>query len=156
MEAIGTLAGGIAHDFNNILAGILGELSVLDFALEGDDKSHACIQDVVGAGGLRLRPHEAASCTCHSHSVRCQATRFRRVVAKTSMMFGRTRKEIEIRLDLPPGLLAVLMDRTQIEQILLNLFVNAAQAHASGWSALTACKERGARRLGTWLGLELR
>ena len=132
MEAIGTLAGGIAHDFNNILAGILGELSVLGLKLQMDTESHACIQDVVDLvrSGTDLTKQLLALACRAPYDVK--PLDLARAVAKTSMMFGRTRKEIEIRLDFPPGLLAVLMDRTQMEQVLLNLFVNAAHAMPQG------------------------
>jgi CheY-like chemotaxis protein len=55
-----------------------------------------------------------------------------RVVAKTSAMYGRTRTDITIQLDFAPGLLAVLMDHSQLEQVLMNLFVNAGQAMPEG------------------------
>jgi CheY-like chemotaxis protein len=54
------------------------------------------------------------------------------VVEKTSALFGRTRKDIAVELDLMPGLLAVLMDHTQLDRVLLNLFVNAGQAMPDG------------------------
>jgi two-component system cell cycle sensor histidine kinase/response regulator CckA len=140
MEAIGTLAGGIAHDFNNILAGILGELSVLDLELDGDDKSHACIQDMmelVTSGSELTKQLLALACRA---PLEVKPLDLARVVAKTSMMFGRTRKEIEIRLDLPPGLLAVLIDRARMEQVLLNLFVNATQAMPQGGQLFLSAK----------------
>jgi len=132
MEAIGTLAGGIAHDFNNILAGILGELSVLDLGLDAGDVSHARIQDVLAlvSSGSDLTKQLLALARRAPHDAK--PLDLSRVLTKTSMMFGRTRKEIEIRLDFSPALLAVLMDRTQLEQILLNLLVNAAQAMPRG------------------------
>jgi hypothetical protein len=55
-----------------------------------------------------------------------------RVVAKTSAMYGRARTDITIQLDFAPGLLAVLMDHSQLEQVLLNLLVNAGQAMPQG------------------------
>jgi len=132
MEAIGTLASGVAHDFNNILAGILGQLSVLDLGLGGDDNSHACIRDMVEL------VHSGSDLTKQLLALACRAPcdarplDLARAVAKTSLIFGRTRKEIDIRLDFPPDLLAVLVDRTHVEQVLLNLFVNAAHAMPQG------------------------
>jgi CheY-like chemotaxis protein len=54
------------------------------------------------------------------------------VVATTSAMYGRTRADITIERDLPPELLAVFMDHAQLEQVLLNLLVNAGQAMPEG------------------------
>jgi signal transduction histidine kinase/ActR/RegA family two-component response regulator len=140
MEAIGTLAGGIAHDFNNILTGILGELSVLDVKLGQDDTYRIYIEDaleLVNRGADLTKQLLAFACRA-----KCEVRPLdlARVVAKTSAMFGRTRKEIEIQLDFPSGLMAVLMDRTQLEQVLLNLFVNAAQAMPRGGRLLLSAK----------------
>ncbi len=140
MEAMGTLAGGIAHDFNNILAGILSELSVLDLELKGDDRSHASILDMVAlvSSGSDLTK-QLLALACRSPPD-VKPLDLARMVARTSMMFGRTRKEIEIQLDLPPDLLAVLIDRTRIEQVLLNVFVNAAQAMPRGGRLILSAK----------------
>ncbi len=132
MEAIGTLAGGIAHDFNNILAGILGGLTLLDIELHPTDENHGSIQDMMDlvTRGSDLTRQLLGFARRGKYDVR--PLNLARVVAKTSAMFGRTRKELSIHLDFPPGLMAVLMDHTQIEQVLLNLFLNAAQAMPHG------------------------
>jgi two-component system cell cycle sensor histidine kinase/response regulator CckA len=132
LEAIGTLAGGIAHDFNNILTGLLGELSVLDLKLAQDDASRIYVEDaleLVNRGADLTKQLLAFACHAKSDVTPLDLAR---VVSKTSAMFGRTRKEIEIQLDFPAGLMAVLIDRTQLEQVLLNLFINAAQAMPRG------------------------
>jgi CheY-like chemotaxis protein len=58
------------------------------------------------------------------------------MVAKTSAMYGRARPDISIQFDFAPGLLAVLMDHSQLEQVLLNLLVNAGQAMPLGGKLL--------------------
>ncbi len=132
MEAIGTLAGGIAHDFNNILAGLLGGLTLLDIELQPTNENHGFIQDMMDlvTRGSDLTRQLLGFARRGKYDVR--PLDLARVVAKTSAMFGRTRKEVSIHLDFPPGLMAVLMDHTQIEQVLLNLFLNAAQAMPHG------------------------
>ena len=132
MEAIGTLAGGIAHDFNNILAGILGGLALIELDVGDDsgctsdvqemkalvDRGAALTKQLLGfarLGKYDLKPLDLAL-----------------VVARTSAMYGRARSDITIGLDLAPDLLAVFMDHSQLEQVLLNLFVNAGQAMAEG------------------------
>ncbi|HMA91758.1 MAG TPA: response regulator [Polyangiaceae bacterium] len=140
MEAIGTLAGGIAHDFNNILTGILGGLSLLDLDLGETSEQHAEIQEMIG---LVKRASDLTK------QLLGFARRGRYVVApldladvlrKTSTMFGRTRKDITIRTDVAPGLRAVLMDHAQLEQVLLNLCINAAYAMPDGGN-LRLCAE---------------
>jgi CheY-like chemotaxis protein len=54
------------------------------------------------------------------------------VVTRTTAMYGRTRADITVQLDLAPDLLAVFMDHSQLEQVLLNLLVNAGQAMPGG------------------------
>jgi signal transduction histidine kinase/CheY-like chemotaxis protein len=132
MEAIGTLAGGIAHDFNNILAGILGGLTLIDLDLGATDEKKASVQEMMGLvrRGSDLTRQLLGFARRGKYDIR--RLDLARVVTKTSAMFGRTRKELTIRLDFPPGLRAVLMDRTQLEQVLLNLFVNAAHAMPGG------------------------
>lgn len=132
MEAIGTLAGGIAHDFNNILMGIQGELSMLALELKGDDKSCASIRDIVKLVSSGADLSRQLLSLAHRAPPVATALDLVDVMSRTSMIFSRTRKEIELHLDLPPDLQAVLMDRTPMEQVLLNLLVNAGQAMPRG------------------------
>ncbi len=136
LDSIGALAGGIAHDFNNILTGLLGELSVLDLRLDRGDKSHIYVSDMFELvnRGSELTKQLLAFARGAKHDVR--PLDVARAVAKTSAMFGRARKEIEIRLAFPPGLMAAIMDSTQFGQVLLNLLVNAAQAMPHGGQIL--------------------
>ena len=132
MEAIGTLAGGIAHDFNNILSGILGGLALLELELGAGSGSQADILEMkalVNRGAL-LSKQLLGFARRGKYDLR--PLDLRHVVAKTSAMYGRTRTDITIDLDFAPDLLAVLMDHSQLEQVLLNLFVNAGQAMPEG------------------------
>ena len=132
MEAIGVLAGGIAHDFNNILAAILAWLSLLDLEFADVSERHADIQE------MKTLVERGAGLTSQLLGFACRgkydvrALDFAQMVTKTSAMFGRTRKDITIALDFSPGLRAVFMDPTQLDQVLLNLLVNAAQAMPRG------------------------
>jgi PAS domain S-box-containing protein len=135
MEAIGTLAGGIAHDFNNILAGILGGLGLLEFEA-GESSSKTDIQE------MKAMVNRGAALTkqllgfARRGKYDLKPLDLARVVARTSAMYGRARTDITIKLDFAKGLLAVLMDLAQLEQVLLNLFVNAGQAMSEGGQLL--------------------
>ena len=132
MEAIGALAGGIAHDFNNILGGILGGLSWLDLELRDDDEHHAMIremEELVQRGANLTRQLLGFACR-GKYDVR--PLDLADVVSKTCAMFGRTRKDVSIHVEVASDLRAVLMDHTQLEQVLLNLLVNASQAMPDG------------------------
>jgi len=132
MKAIGTLAGGIAHDFNNILTGIQGHASLM---LMDTDVHHpnynrlSSIEDQVKSGaGLTRQLLDFA----RSGQYQIQPTDMNDVIKKTADMFGRTKKEITIHHIYDEGLWLVAVDRGQIEQVLLNLYVNAWQAMPAG------------------------
>jgi len=132
MEAIGTLAGGIAHDFNNLLMGIQGRASLLMSAIDENHPQHDHLT------GIEQYVQSAADLTkqflgfARGGKYEVLPTNLNTIVAETATMFGRTRKEIRIEKHLSADLWAVEVDRKQVEQILLNLFVNAWQAMPSG------------------------
>ncbi len=132
MEAIGTLAGGIAHDFNNILMGIQGHLSIM---LVKNNSNHtpqkrlAIIQDYV-ENAANLTKQLLGFARLGKYSV--QITDVNRLIIKSSDMFGRTRKELRIRRRLQRNLWAVKVDPGQIEQVLLNLFINGWHSMPTG------------------------
>ncbi|HSO19321.1 MAG TPA: PAS domain S-box protein, partial [Desulfosarcina sp.] len=142
MEAIGTLAGGIAHDFNNLLMGIQGnvEIMALDMApMHPLNERLKTIRDCVQSGA-RLTQQLLGFARMGKYEVR--PTDINALVANTIAMFGRTRQELEIVEDCQPGLWTVDVDRGQIEQVLLNLFVNAWQAMPEGGTLRLATANR--------------
>ena len=136
MEAIGTLAGGIAHDFNNLLAGILGGLALVELEVEEGSNSKTDIQEMKGLvnRGAELTKQLLGFARLGKYDLK--PLDLTRMVTKTSELYGRARADISIRLDFAPGLLAVLMDHSQLEQVLLNLLVNAGQAMPQGGQLL--------------------
>jgi two-component system cell cycle sensor histidine kinase/response regulator CckA len=132
MEAIGTLAGGIAHDFNNLLMGIQGRASLM---LMDSDSSHPYYAHLKGieehvCSASELTRQLLGLARGGKYEVR--PTDLNGIIRRTVEMFGRTKKEIAISAKLEPGLWVVEIDCTQIEQVLLNLFVNAWQAMPRG------------------------
>ena len=132
LESIGTFAGGIAHDFNNILGGILGGLSLLDLELGEANAHHDDIleMEALVERGAELTRQLLGFARRGKYDVR--PLDLARVVRKTIAIFGRTRLDITVQIDVAPGLQAVLMDHSQLEQVLMNLFVNAGQAMGEG------------------------
>ena len=132
MEAIGTLAGGIAHDFNNILMGIEGRtsLSLLDLP-DGDSRREhlACIEAYVKSAAS-LTSQLLGFARAGTYNPIC--TDINELVGRTATMFGRTKKELSLHLDFDETLPAARVDQNQIEQVLLNLLVNAWQAMPGG------------------------
>ncbi|HVN72521.1 MAG TPA: PAS domain S-box protein [Desulfomonilia bacterium] len=132
MEAIGTLAGGIAHDFNNLLMGILGNVSLM---LLHFDESHPFFDRLKSVEEYIQRGSDLTKQLlgfARGGKYEVKPTNLGEFVHRSSEMFGRTKKEIRIHRKLADGLWTVEMDRGQMEQVLLNLFVNAWQAMPGG------------------------
>ena len=132
MEAIGTLAGGIAHDFNNLLMGFQGNLSLMLMEMSPDNPFYdylTAMEDYVKRGSDLTRQILGFA---RGGKYEAKPTNLNDLLEQSSQMFGRTRKEIVIHKKFQSNPWPVEVDRGQIEQVLLNLFVNAAQAMPSG------------------------
>ncbi|RLB42616.1 MAG: hypothetical protein DRH12_05185 [Deltaproteobacteria bacterium] len=132
MKALGTLAGGIAHDFNNLLMGIQGNTSLM---LLDTDPSHPHYEKLKNTEQYVLRGSELTRQLlgfARGGKYEVKPTALNELIEKSSQMFGRTKKEISIHYCFQDDLWTVNVDRGQIEQVLLNLFVNAWQAMPGG------------------------
>ncbi|MBU4259136.1 MAG: response regulator [Proteobacteria bacterium] len=132
MEAIGTLAGGIAHDFNNLLMGIMGRISLISHDIDLNHphyKHFKGIEDIVKRGS-DLTKQLLGFAMGGKYEVK--PTDINELIGKCSDMFGRTKKESRIHTIFQKDVCAVEIDQAQIEQVLLNLFVNAWQAMPKG------------------------
>lgn len=132
MEAIGTLAGGIAHDFNNLLMGIQGNASLM---LADIDPAHPHAERLKNIeqyvrGGADLTRQLLGFARGGKYVVK--PWNINEIIQKSSEMFGRTKKEITIRRKYQEDVRPVEIDRGQIEQVLLNLYLNAWQAMDQG------------------------
>ena len=134
MEAIGTLAGGIAHDFNNLLMGIKGHVSLLLFSIHPDHPHYESLKKVEEQvkSGANLASQLLAFARRGKYEVKPSDLNL--ILQRTSAMFERTRKEIQIFRQYQEKIWPVEMDRNQMEQVILNLFVNASQAMPEGGS----------------------
>ncbi|HUV49739.1 MAG TPA: response regulator [Anaerolineae bacterium] len=132
MEAIGTLAGGIAHDFNNLLMGIMGRISLINHDVELNHPHYKHFKDIeeIVKRGSDLTKQLLGFAMGGKYEVK--PTNINKLIEKCSDMFGRTRKENRIHTTLQKDVCAVEIDRSQIEQVLLNLFVNAWHAMPGG------------------------
>lgn len=134
MEAIGTLAGGIAHDFNNLLMGIQGYTSLILMTM---DETHPFYEKLDGINqqvrsGVDLTRQLLGFARGGKYEVR--PVNINLILQKSTEMFGRTKKEVRIHSQIQEDLWTVEVDQGQIEQALLNLFVNAWQAMPGGGS----------------------
>jgi nitrogen-specific signal transduction histidine kinase len=132
MEAIGTLAGGIAHDFNNLLMGIQGHVSLMLLELGPShpfNERLKMIESQVQSGGNLTRQLLGFA---RGGRYEVKPTNLNELVENAISVFGRTKKEVAIQRRFAPDLKNVEVDRGQIEQVLLNLFVNAWHAMPMG------------------------
>jgi signal transduction histidine kinase/CheY-like chemotaxis protein len=143
MEAIGTLAGGIAHDFNNILQAILGNTSLLMYDLDDQrsDQSDKLKQIEVSAQratGL-VRQLLTFSKKGESHQPRPLSLNLEAREVK-ELLSSTIPKMIAIELDLDPKLRTVEADPVQVNQVLMNLAVNARDAMPDGGKLVIGTK----------------
>jgi len=132
MEAIGSLAGGVAHDFNNLLMGIQGRISLM---LIDTESSHPYREHL---NGIEDYVKSAASLTkqllgfARGGKYEVKPTDINEIIKKNSEMFGRTKKEVSIHQKYQEDIWPIEVDQGQIEQVLLNLYVNAWQSMPGG------------------------
>jgi len=132
MEAIGTLAGGIAHDFNNLLMVIQGNVSLMLLDVNPAHSHHEMLRTIEKQvqGGSKLTSQLLGYARKGRYELR--PIHLNQLVADTSEAFGRTRKNITIHRELASDLFTCEADQGQIEQVLMNLFVNSADAMPKG------------------------
>ena len=132
MEAIGTLAGGIAHDFNNLLMVIQGNASLMLLNVDPSHPHHEMLLSIVNQvqSGSKLTNQLLGYARKGRYEVR--PIQLNELIKETSNTFGRTRKEMRIHRELANDLFPIEGDLGQIEQVLMNLFVNAADAMPQG------------------------
>jgi two-component system cell cycle sensor histidine kinase/response regulator CckA len=132
MEAVGTLAGGIAHDFNNLLMGIQGNASLMILDIDGTHPHYDRLKNVEQyvKNGAELTKQLLGFARGGKYEVK--PTDLNDLLKKNSEMFGRTKKEITIHRKLQENIWPVEVDQGQIDQVLLNLYVNAWQAMPGG------------------------
>ena len=132
MEAIGTLAGGIAHDFNNLLMSIQGYASLMLFDLDPTHPHYVPLQNIEKQVRSAAQLTEQLLGYARKGKYVVQPINFNQLVAETSDTFGRTRKQISIHHECIKDLHPIEADRGQMEQVLLNLYINAADAMLGG------------------------
>jgi two-component system, cell cycle sensor histidine kinase and response regulator CckA len=133
MEAIGRLAGGVAHDFNNLLTVILGHCDLLLTDMDPDDPRQDDIMEIQKAGVSAAGLTRQLLAFSRKQIIEPALLDLNLVVADTRAMLGRlVGEDVKIMLALRPGLARVMADRGQVEQIVVNLAVNARDAMPGG------------------------
>ena len=132
MESIGTLAGGIAHNFNNLLMGIQGNASMMLLDIDSSHPRHKNLKNIekLVDNGAKLSAQLIGYAREGKYEVK--PTSLNQLVKDTSDTFGMTKREITVHQELSARLHGIEADQGQIEQMLLNLFVNAVDAMPGG------------------------
>jgi signal transduction histidine kinase/ActR/RegA family two-component response regulator len=133
MEAIGLLAGGVAHDFNNLLTAILGYSELLLDELHADHPLRQDVEEIKKAGGRATALTRQLLAFSRKQMLQTVTLNLNAVLRDMEPMVRRLiREDVEIIVVVDPALKPVKADATQIEQLILNLVINARDAMPLG------------------------
>ncbi len=132
LETVGTLAGGIAHDFNNLLTVIQGTVSLLTYNTPMSDSHYKYYVDIEKQvqRGAKLTRQLLGYARKGKYEVR--PINLNDIIMESAEAIRRTRKDIRMHFHLDPAILTVEADIYQMEQVLMNLYINAADAMPKG------------------------
>jgi PAS domain S-box-containing protein len=136
IEAIGTLAGGIAHNFNNLLMGIQGNATLARLEVNPSGPVSRKLENIekLVKSGAKLTSQLLGYARGGRYEVR--PVSLNDFVKEISNTFAQARKDITVQLDLSEALKGIEADQGQMEQAILNLLVNAADAMPSGGNVI--------------------
>ncbi len=133
LEAIGTLTGGIAHDFNNLLTAIIGNADLAIGDAGKDSPLYESLADIKGAGERAAVLTRQLLAFSRKQVLQPEVLNLNKVLGNMDRMLRRViREDIEVETLLSPDLGLVEADIGQVEQILINLAVNAGDAMPKG------------------------
>jgi len=128
LESIGTLAAGVAHDFNNLLTVIQGNTDIIAMDLQKTHPHYERLQEILRQVVSAKRLTGQLLGYARKGRFEIRLLDFNQLIRETVETFGRTRKELSINVELDPELQAFEGDAGQIEQMILNLLLNAGDA----------------------------
>lgn len=133
MEAIGTLAGGVAHDFNNILTAIIGYGNLLRMKIEQDQSLRYYLDPILSSAEKAAQLTQSLLAFSRKQVIRLVPVSLNDIVDGMGKLLLRViGEDIELQIQHQNGDLLVLADRSQIEQVILNLVTNARDAMPEG------------------------
>jgi len=145
MEAVGRLAGGIAHDFNNLLTAIIGYSQLAMNRLEANDPIYSAIEQVEKAGQRAATLTSQLMAFSRKQILQPKRIDLNDVVNDMNRLLQRLiGEDVKLVTIIQPSLGRVMADPGQIEQVVVNLAVNARDA--TGWQSHYRKRKRGTRR----------
>ena len=142
MDSIGRLAGGVAHDFNNLLMGIQGRTSLMLAELDDDQPFTRHLRSIEATVSSAAELTQQLLGVARGGKYAVQTTDLNELLEETLTLFWRTRKEMMLDRQLSDDLWPVDVDRSQIRQVFLNLFINAWEAMPRGGSLSIRTRNR--------------
>jgi signal transduction histidine kinase/CheY-like chemotaxis protein len=133
LEALGRMAGGIAHDFNNIISVVLGQATLAQRRLDASDPLAEDLAKIIRAGERAASLTQKLLTFGRSQVQQSAVLDLNAIVDDTAAMIERViGDDVELELELAPDAGSVRTDRSQLEQVLMNLAVNARDAMPAG------------------------
>jgi two-component system, cell cycle sensor histidine kinase and response regulator CckA len=133
MDAIGRLSGGVAHDFNNLLGVIIGYAEILQEHILESDSMRAPVDQIIKAGNRASSLTKQLLAFSRQQVLEPKILLLNAVVSDTEKMLRRLiGEDIELLTSLDPTLGKIRADQGQIEQVIMNLAVNARDAMPEG------------------------
>jgi PAS domain S-box-containing protein len=133
MEAIGTLAGGIAHDFNNVLTAIIGHATLMQMKMEPDDPMQRKVRQILSASDRATKLTQGLLSYSRKQATNPIPVGLNSIINNVHTLLQRLiTEDIELNLLLAEDELTVMVDTSQIEQVLMNLVTNARDAMYDG------------------------
>jgi two-component system cell cycle sensor histidine kinase/response regulator CckA len=141
LESLGTLAGGIAHDFNNLLMGIQGRIDLMRNDLPQDHPHSKQLENIETCVERAANLTSRLLGFARGGKYELQPTDVNKLIEESITIFGRAKKEITITTHFDRQACIIDASSNQIEQVLLNLLVNSAQAMAgNGTISISTCR----------------
>lgn len=133
MEALGHLSSGVAHDFNNILTAVSGYAEILSMKMNKNDPLRRYVEEIAKAGERGNKLISSLLAFARDEEFNLQSANINEIViAAKQLLLRLLTEDIELEINVKDEPLAVMADCNQIEQVLMNLAVNARDAMPRG------------------------
>jgi two-component system, cell cycle sensor histidine kinase and response regulator CckA len=149
MEALGRLAGGVAHDFNNNLTVILGYAELSRLVEIDKEKFHEYLDEIIKAAENSRDITQQLLAFSRNEIITPRQADLNQLVRQTEKTLSRMiGEDVHLRLTTPDGIWPILIDPAQVNQIIMNLAVNARDAMPAGGMLSIETRNVGSREIG--------